>query len=316
MRVLCGGGGRPGALRRRRGQRETVEIALVGEVAAGRRAARPRGHGDRLGGGRPHEVRGRVPRRRARPSARRRDPVAGRAGTPLQADGGVRRPHALDLQVRDRRPAPRERGAGPRPGLPGVRDPDGPGGRRHRDRPPAGRDLHLLRRHDAGARHRTADLLERRPRARTCAWSTRRSTRCGIAKTNPDRDGRLLRHRLRDHRALDGADAQARAGRRRDQLPLHVQPRDDRAAAAGAARLARPAPRRLHRPRARVDGGRRAAVRVHPRRLRQAAGGGRLRAAGRAPVDQDDPRADRRRALRGGEPVHARRSRTRATWPR
>ena len=35
------------------------------------------------------------------------------------------------------------------------------------------------------------------------------------------------------------------------QLQLHVQPRDDRAAAARAAGLARPAPRRLHRPRPR-----------------------------------------------------------------
>ena len=36
-----------------------------------------------------------------------------------------------------------------------------------------------------------------------------------IAKENPDRDGRLLRDRLRDHRALDRADAQARQGRGR-----------------------------------------------------------------------------------------------------
>ena len=34
------------------------------------------------------------------------------------------------------------------------------------------------------------------------------------------------------------------------ELLLHVQPRDHRAAAAGAARVARPAARRLHRPRA------------------------------------------------------------------
>ena len=32
---------------------------------------------------------------------------------------------------------PDERRAGPRPGLPGLRDPDGPGRRRHRDRPRA-----------------------------------------------------------------------------------------------------------------------------------------------------------------------------------
>ena len=34
------------------------------------------------------------------------------------------------------------------------------------------------------------------------------------------------------------------------QLLLHLQPRHDRAAAAGAARVARPAARRVHRPRA------------------------------------------------------------------
>ena len=42
--------------------------------------------------------------------------------------------------------------AGARPGLPGVRDPDGPGRRRHRRGQGAGRHLHLVRRHDAGAR--------------------------------------------------------------------------------------------------------------------------------------------------------------------
>ena len=58
----------------------------------------------------------------------------GRARPPLQGDGGLRRPHALDLQVRRRRPAARERRARARPGLPGVRDPDGPRRRRHRGR--------------------------------------------------------------------------------------------------------------------------------------------------------------------------------------
>ena len=127
-----------------------------------------------------------------------------------------------------------------------------------------------------------------------------------IAKQNPDRAGRLLRDRLRDDRALDRADAQARQGRGRRELLLHVQPRDDRAAAARAARLARPAPRRLHRAGARLHGGRRAAVRVHPGRLRQADRGLGLRAARRAPVDPDDPRAARRGPLRGREPVQAR----------
>ena len=76
----------------------------------------------------------------------------GRARPPLQDHGGLRRPHALDLQVRRRRPAAGERRARARPGLPGLRDPDGPRRRRDRDGPRARRDLHLLRRHDARAR--------------------------------------------------------------------------------------------------------------------------------------------------------------------
>ena len=73
-----------------------------------------------------------------------------------------------------------------------------------------------------------------------------------IAKREPRPRGRLLRDRLRDDRAVDRADAQAREGRGRRELLVHVQPRDDRAAAARAARLARPAARRLHRPGPRV----------------------------------------------------------------
>ena len=52
----------------------------------------------------------------------------------------------------------------------------------------ARRDLHLLRRHDARARARTARCSRPRPRAPTCAWSTRRSTRCGSPRPNPDRE--------------------------------------------------------------------------------------------------------------------------------
>ena len=62
------------------------------------------------------------------------------------------RPYPLDLPLWDRRPAAGERRARARPGLPGLRDPDGPRRRRHRARPRTRRDLHLLRRHDAGAR--------------------------------------------------------------------------------------------------------------------------------------------------------------------
>jgi hydrogenase expression/formation protein HypD len=69
-----------------------------------------------------------------------------------------------------------------------------------------------------------------------------------IAAREPGPRGRVLRDRLRDDGAVDRADAQAREGRGDRELLVHVQPRDDRAAAARAARVARPAPRRLHRP--------------------------------------------------------------------
>ena len=90
-----------------------------------------------------------------------------------------------------------------------------------------------------------------------------------------------------------------------DQLLVHVQPRHDRAAAAGAARLARPAPRRLHRPGPRRHRRRRAPVRVHPRRLRPPGRDLRVRAARPAAVGADDPAPARRRPLRGREPVRA-----------
>ena len=119
------------------------------------------------------------------PRAGRRDPRHRRAGPPLQAHGGLRRPHALDLQVRGRRPAAGERRARARPRLPGLRDPDGPRRRRDRDGPRARRDLHLLRRHDARPRLERHAASRPRPRAPTCGWSTRRSTRCGSPSSTP-----------------------------------------------------------------------------------------------------------------------------------
>ena len=201
------------ALRGRAGPRaETVEIALVAPVAAGRRGARARGA---------------IAMREVRMKYvdEFRDPELGRAlageilqpgraRPPLQADGGVRRAHPLDLQVRDRRPAARERGAGARPRLPGVRDPDGPGGRRHRDRPPAGRDLHLLRRHDADPR--LGRLAARRQgRGRRHPDGLLAARRAADRQGEPRPRGRVLRDRVRDHRAVDGAHAQAREGRGR-----------------------------------------------------------------------------------------------------
>ena len=146
--------------------------------------------------------------------ARRRDPRRGRPRPPLQADGGLRRPHPLDLQLRDRRPAARERRARPRPGLPGLRDPDGAGRRRDRDRPQRGRDLHLLRRHDAGARLR-AVAARGEGRGRRRADGLLAARRAADRQGEPRPRGRLLRDRLRDDRPLDGADDEAGEGRGR-----------------------------------------------------------------------------------------------------
>ena len=129
-----------------------VDVLARGAGHAGRAAARPRGHGHREGRGMRFVDEFRDPELGGALAAR--DPAHRRARPPLQDHGGLRRAHALDLQVRRRRPAAGQRRARPRPRLPGVRDPDGPRRRRHRDRPRARRDLHLLRRHAARARRR------------------------------------------------------------------------------------------------------------------------------------------------------------------
>ena len=267
----------------------TVETALVEPVAPGDRLLVHAGTAiASLTGAARHEVRRRVPRRRAGSGRGRRDPLARRAGPALQVHGGVRRPHALHLQVRRRRSAAGQRRARARPRLSGLRHPDGARRRRHRARPRGGRDLHLLRRHDAGAG------VQRQP-ARGQGGRRRHphglfaARRAADRQAEPRSRGRVLRHRVRDHGALDRADAEARPRRGDRQLLLHVHPCDDRAAAAGAARVAGPAPRRVHRAGARLHGGRRAAFRVHPGRLRQAGGDRRLRAARHAPGHRDDP---------------------------
>ena len=128
-----------------------------------------------------------------------------------------------------------------------------------------------------------------------------------IARENPDREVVFFAIGFETTAPVDRADAEARPRRGRHELLVHVQPRDDRAAAAGAARVARPAARRVHRPRPRVDRRRRPAVRVHPGGLRQAGRDLGLRAARHPAVDRDDPAPARRRPLRGREPVPARR---------
>ena len=174
------------------------------------------------------------------------------------------------------------------PGLPGVRDPDGPRRRRHRDRAPAGRDLHVLRRHDARAGlRRHADGREGRGRGR--AHGVLAARRAAPGEGEPRPRGRVLRDRLRDDRAVDRAHDEARQGGGRAELLVRVQPRHDRPAAARAARVAGPAARRLHRPGTRLHGRRRAPLPVHPRGLRPAGGRRRLRAARHPAGDPHDP---------------------------
>ena len=75
-----------------------------------------------------------------------------------------------------------------------------------------------------------------------------------LARTNPGQARRVLRDRLRDDRALDRADAAARARGGAPELLGLLQPRHHHPGHPGHPRLARHAPRRLHRPGARLDG--------------------------------------------------------------
>ena len=139
----------------------------------------------------------------------------------------------------------------------------------------------------------------------------------------PGPRGGLLRDRLRDDGALDGADADAGEGR--------GGPATSRSCATTCsivpplrALLESPGPaaRRLRRPGPRLDRGRRAALRVHPGRLRQADGDRRLRAARHPPGHPHDaarssPRAAARSrtSTRAWCPGRATRRRSRC-WPR
>ena len=239
--------------------------------------------------------------------------AARRARPPLQGDGGLRRPHALDLQVRRRRPAAGERRARARARLPGVRDPDGPRRRRHRRRPRAGRDLHLLRRHDARARLATARCSRPRPRAPTCGWSTRRSTRCGSPRPNPDREVVFFAigfETTAPSTALTLKRAKAEGVANFSCMCSHVT-------------IVPPLRALLDSPDLRLDGfigpGHVSTVvgarpfEFIPRRLRQAGRDRGLRAARHPAGDPDDPRAARARAAARSRTSTSASSRTRAT---
>ena len=100
------------------------------------------------------------------------------------------------------------------------------------------RDPHRVRRHDARARHagqpaRTQGARLRRPHRLLAA----RRAAPGAGQSRSAR--RVLRHRLRDHGAVDGADAQAGEGAGREQLLRLLQSRHDHSGDPRDSRLAR-----------------------------------------------------------------------------
>ena len=129
------------------------------------------------------EVRRRVQGRRARPASRSRDRGA-RARRRERADhGGLRRAHARDRQARPRGSASGRGRVPARPGLPGLRDPDGAGRRRDLARRAPERHLHDVRRHAA---------RPRRPRDAARGEGSRRRRPHGLlaARRAGDRAGR------------------------------------------------------------------------------------------------------------------------------
>ena len=193
--------------------------------------------------------------------------------------------------------------------MPGVRDPDGAGGRRHRGRARAGRHLHLLRRHDAGAGQHGATCSRPRPTGPTSASSTRRSTRSGSPRRTRTAQVVFFAVGFETTAPSTALTLLRGTGARGDQLHRVLQPRHDRAAAAGHPRVPRPAPRRVPRARARVHGGRPAPLPLRARRVRAAAGDGRLRAPRHPARHRHAAGPDPGGPLRGGEPVLAGRAR-------
>ena len=165
------------------------------------------------------------------PRAPRPDRRGGHA--PVGDDGGVRRPDALDPQVRARRAAAARNPPAARTWLPGVRHAAREDRPRARARRHARRDLLLVRRHVARAGDARATCSARRPAAPTCASCTRRSTRWVSRGGSRTRQRRVLRRRLRDDRAGE-RDGGARSGARRARQLLAA-----RGARAGAARRRR-----------------------------------------------------------------------------
>ncbi len=129
----------------------------------------------------------------------------------------------------------------------------------------ARRDLHLLRRHGARARLAAARCSTPRPQGADVRMVYSPLDALRIAKQNPDREVVFFAIGFETTAPSTALTLRRAKAESVDELLGHVHPRDDRPAAARAAGVARPAPRRLHRPRPRLHGRRRAAVPVHPR---------------------------------------------------
>ncbi len=175
-----------------------LDLEFGDAVGPSRRASRSRRSRRRH-----REVHRRVQRPRAGQAPARRHPRHRHPA--VGADGGVRRPDPLDHPARHR---PADPGSGrddPRAGLPGLRDPAGADRQGAGDRLPAGRDLLLVRRHAAGAGQRPRPVPDQEPGRRHPG----RLLADGRAQDRPGEPGprgRVLRHRLRDHRAAERDD--------------------------------------------------------------------------------------------------------------
>ena len=205
-----------------------------------------------------HEVRRRISRAATDPegwppkSAGWRDP-----GAPLSADGSLRRTHARDLSLRPQGPAAGEHRADSRARLPGVRAADGA----HRRRAVDGRSratssstafgdmMRVPGTHGSPLEHKAAGMDVR------IVYSPLDALK--LARDQPGQACDVLRHRLRDHGAVDGADADAGEGAGNAQLFGVLQSRHDHPGHPRDSRFARHAARRLHR----------AGPRVHRHRL-------------------------------------------------
>ena len=217
-------------------------------------------------------------------------------------------PHAHDLQARAGGLPARDRHAGARPRLPGVRDPDGPGRRRHRASPSSD-DVILTSFGDMmrvpGGRGSFFDAKAAGADIRM-VYSPLDALK--IARQNPDKRVVFMAIGFETTAPSTAMTVLRAAAEGLDELLDLLQPRDDHPGDQGHPGLARPAARRLHRPRPRVDGHRLPAVRVHRARVRQAAGVRRVRAAGHPAVGLPAAAAARRGPLRGREPVRPRRA--------